>query len=133
MIVEKDTIINVCPAGKTSDEIVRKNLAQLLNNQNVLGNIREEIVNTYGEQVRVVQGSELSLDVTAVGWDKTYCLQYLDQYSNIYFFGDRCQEGGNDYELFSHSRVNGFEVDHPDHAFEIFKSLMEQVKDDSFS
>lgn len=36
-------------------------------------------------------GGQISIDVFPVGWDKTFCLQFLEKagYKNIHFFGDK--------------------------------------------
>ena len=45
-------------------------------------------------------GGQISIDIFPKGWDKTYCLQFVDdKYDDIYFFGDRTLDGGNDYEI----------------------------------
>ena len=55
-------------------------------------------------------GGQISFDVFPKGWDKTYCLQFLTEYDEIHFFGDKTQEGGNDYEIYNDSRVFGHSV-----------------------
>merc|ERR1711879_962842 len=52
-------------------------------------------------------GGEISFDVFPAGWDKTHCLKYLQEYDEIYFYGDKTLPGGNDYEIFSHPDVVG--------------------------
>jgi len=42
-------------------------------------------------------GGQISFDVMPKGWDKTYCLRFLKNYDEIYFFGDKTYEGGNDH------------------------------------
>lgn len=37
----------------------------------------------------VSAGGQISIDVFPCGWDKTYCLQFLNDFRTIYFFGDR--------------------------------------------
>lgn len=38
-------------------------------------------------------GGQISFDIFPQGWDKTYCLQYVEeQYSEIHFFGDKTYE-----------------------------------------
>ena len=38
-------------------------------------------------------GGQISFDIFPQGWDKTYCLQYVeDEYSEIHFFGDKTYE-----------------------------------------
>eukprot|EP00983_Pelagomonas_calceolata_P119695 1160629-Pelagomonas_calceolata.AAC.11 len=34
-------------------------------------------------------GGQISFDVFPKGWDKTYCLQYLNEFETIHFFGDK--------------------------------------------
>ncbi|OAY71059.1 Phosphomannomutase [Ananas comosus] len=41
------------------------------------------------------------------GWDKTYCLRYLEEFQEIHFFGDKTYKGGNDYEIFESERTVG--------------------------
>lgn len=70
-----------------------------------------------------VIGGQMGFDVFIKGWDKTFCLQYLDQFQvsvvgsscrilltsasiqTVHFFGDRIEPGGNDYPLYIHPRV----------------------------
>ena len=60
-------------------------------------------------------GGQISFDVFPKGWDKTYCLRYIDEheYDEIHFFGDKTFEGGNDFEIFSHPRVKGHTTTSP--------------------
>jgi len=59
-------------------------------------------------------GGMISIDIFPKGWDKTYCLKFVeDKYDKIYFFGDKTFEGGNDYEIFNDHRTEGFNVDSP--------------------
>ncbi|KAI8572223.1 hypothetical protein RHMOL_Rhmol01G0181500 [Rhododendron molle] len=62
------------------------------------------------------------------GWDKTYCLGYLDDFREIHFFGDktykysirtdmlRClfEQGGNDFEIYESERALGHTVTSPE-------------------
>ena len=60
-------------------------------------------------------GGQISFDVFPQGWDKTYCLNYIGEgeYDEIHFFGDKTFPGGNDHEIFTHSRVIGHTVTSP--------------------
>jgi phosphomannomutase len=70
-------------------------------------------------------GGQISFDVFPLGWDKTFCLQYLkkDGYTDIYFFGDKTFEGGNDFEIFSHPDVKGFTTTGPEDTMEQCRKL----------
>ena len=61
-------------------------------------------------------GGQISFDVFPKGWDKTYCLQFVekDGFDDIHFFGDKTYEGGNDFEIFSDPRTKGHNVTSPD-------------------
>lgn len=83
-------------------------------------------------------GGQISFDVFPQGWDKTYCLQYVENdYDEIHFFGDKTYEvqyklshvaldctmpfvstcvavqGGNDFEIFSSPKTLGHTVNSP--------------------
>jgi phosphomannomutase len=61
-------------------------------------------------------GGQISFDVFPTGWDKTYCLKFVDpsEYDEIHFFGDKTFAGGNDYEIFTHERTIGHTVTSPE-------------------
>lgn len=61
-------------------------------------------------------GGQISFDCFPTGWDKTYCLKFIDaaEYDEVHFFGDRTLQGGNDYEIYSHERTVGHTVTSPD-------------------
>nr|CAH7752593.1 unnamed protein product [Callosobruchus chinensis] len=60
-------------------------------------------------------GGQISFDVFPNGWDKSYCLQHLENegFDEIYFFGDKTDKGGNDHEIYSDKRVIGCKVTEP--------------------
>eukprot|EP00198_Chlamydomonas_reinhardtii_P003471 XP_001692807.1 phosphomannomutase [Chlamydomonas reinhardtii] len=59
-------------------------------------------------------GGQISFDVFPQGWDKTYCLQFLTEFDEIHFFGDKTYKGGNDHEIFESERTLGHTVTSPD-------------------
>ncbi|KAJ6972276.1 hypothetical protein NC653_032752 [Populus alba x Populus x berolinensis] len=63
------------------------------------------------------------LKVFPQGWDKTYCLRYLDEFSEIHFFGDKTYKGGNDHEIYESERTVGHTVTSPDDTVEQCKAL----------
>ncbi|KIK21658.1 hypothetical protein PISMIDRAFT_538528 [Pisolithus microcarpus 441] len=60
-------------------------------------------------------GGQISFDVFPSGWDKTYCLRFVEQegFDEIHFFGDKTYKGGNDYEIFTDARTIGHSVKGP--------------------
>ncbi|KAG0240487.1 phosphomannomutase [Mortierella sp. GBAus27b] len=73
-------------------------------------------------------GGQISFDVFPTGWDKTYCLQHIENenFKEIHFFGDKTFKGGNDYEIYTDSRVIGHAVSSPDDTERILKELFFQ-------
>ena len=39
-------------------------------------------------------GGQISFDVFPKGWDKSYCLKYLEAFDEVYFFGDKTYKVG---------------------------------------
>jgi phosphomannomutase len=68
-------------------------------------------------------GGQISFDVFPRGWDKTYCLRFLEQFETVHFFGDKTCEGGNDYEIFVHERTEGHTVTGPEDTMRICREL----------
>jgi len=56
-------------------------------------------------------GGMISIDIFPKGWDKTYCLKFVEgKYDKIYLFGDKTFEGGNDYEIAQAVKEHGGHV-----------------------
>lgn len=61
-------------------------------------------------------GGQISFDVFPTGWDKTFCLQYLEPpfesgIKEVHFFGDKFKPGGNDYEIYSSEKTIGHAIE----------------------
>lgn len=110
-------MLNVSPIGrncsqKERDEFeifdkatgVRKNMIAALQSK------FEDLKLTYSI------GGQISFDVFPQGWDKTYCLRFLEQdkFKEIHFFGDKTFKGGNDFEIFESPKTVGHSVVGPD-------------------
>ena len=69
-------------------------------------------------------GGQISFDVFPLGWDKTYCLQFVkEKYEKIYFFGDKTMEGGNDYEIYNHIDTSGYSVTSPQDTIKFINKI----------
>ncbi len=90
--------------------------------------IREKIIKDIGPCLRnkykldVSIGGQIGLAIHPIGWNKSYALQFIKDYDEIYFFGDRCSPIGNDYPLYSHPKIHGHHVKDPEHTYTILKS-----------
>ncbi len=59
--------------------------------------IREKFIEILKEKFRELDlhytiGGQISFDVSLKGWNKSYCLKFLNDYDNIYFFGDKTEK-----------------------------------------
>jgi len=111
----RNGMINICPIGRSCSQSEREQFFELDQREG----IRKKIVAYLREKLYHLGlsysiGGQISIDVFPRGWDKTYCLQFVDdKYDDIYFFGDRTMEGGNDYEIYSHPRTKSYAVEQP--------------------
>jgi len=106
-------MLNVSPIGRNCSRQERNDFEKF----DLENNIRKTMV----EKMRVEFadlnltysiGGQISFDIFPKGWDKTYCLRHLPEtdFDEIHFFGDKTFEGGNDYEIYTHERVNGHSI-----------------------
>ena len=69
-------------------------------------------------------GGQISFDVFPKGWDKSFCLQFIEkEYDEIHFYGDKCYPGGNDHEIFEDPRTIGHEVKNPNDTIISLKEI----------
>ncbi|BBN05730.1 phosphomannomutase [Marchantia polymorpha subsp. ruderalis] len=86
-------------------------------------NIRPKMVEVLREKFAHLNltysiGGQISFDVFPQGWDKTFCLQFVEkEFSEIHFFGDKTYKGGNDHEIFESEKTIGHTVTSPEDTF----------------
>jgi len=112
----RNGLINVSPIGRNCSQKERDDYEVY----DLQHKIREKMVAVLQKEfadykLRFSIGGQISFDVFPEGWDKTYCIQHLDGYKDIYFFGDKTFKGGNDYEISTSPLVKkAFTVTCPD-------------------
>jgi len=122
----RNGMINVSPIGRNVT-IEERNEFERYDKQHGLRaafvDVLREKFADYGLTFAI--GGKISFDVFPDGWDKTYCLQYVENsgFSEIHFFGDKTYKGGNDHEIFTDARVVGHSVTSPEHTAQILKQL----------
>ncbi|KRX83394.1 Guanine nucleotide-binding protein alpha-12 subunit, partial [Trichinella sp. T6] len=121
-------MLNVSPIGRSCSQNERNEFVEYDEKHQIRKKFIEELrkrfpVEKYGLHFSI--GGQISIDVFPVGWDKRYCLQFLekDDFREIYFFGDRTFPGGNDYEIFEDPRTIGHRVTSPKDTERELKSL----------
>ncbi|XP_046362305.1 phosphomannomutase 2-like [Haliotis rufescens] len=113
----RSSMINLCPVGRSCSQAERQQFAEF-DKQN---NVRQKFVDALREEFKdaglvFAIGGQISIDVFPQGWDKRFCLQFLekDNFKEIHFFGDKTMKGGNDHEIFADSRTIGHTVTSPE-------------------
>jgi phosphomannomutase len=80
-----------------------------------------------------VIGGSTSIDIYPTGWDKRYALKHVQAPGRdaIYFMGDRCTLGGNDWPLYNIiDEDKRFMTGGPHETIEIIGGLIEKFKSD---
>ena len=81
--------------------------------------------------INIAKGGQTSLDIFPIGWDKTYGLNHFkEHHNNIYFVGDSCNPGQNDYELYKRLSIygNGYKTESPKETLTIIEKLINILK-----
>ncbi len=109
----RNGMINLCPVGRNCSQKERMEFSAYDNEHHVRENMikaLEQEFSNYGLKYSI--GGQISIDVFPNGWDKTYCLKHIENadYEQIYFFGDKTEKGGNDFEIYTHPSITGYHV-----------------------
>ena len=115
-------LVNICPMGRNCSYDERLKFVDYDQKHNILKPFRDELEKLFSNKYNLVFsiGSSISIDMFIEGYRKPYCLQYIDEKYEIYFFGDKTSKGGNDYELSIHERIKkSFTVHNPEDTINI--------------
>ncbi|XXG45276.1 hypothetical protein AAC387_Pa02g0399 [Persea americana] len=112
-------MLNVSPIGRNCSQEERIEFEKY----DKIHNIRSKMVSVLREKFAHLNltfsiGGQISFDVFPQGWDKTYCLRYLEEFQEIHFFGDKTYKGGNDHEIYESERTVGHTVTSPEDTAE---------------
>jgi len=114
-------MFNVSPIGRNCSRPERNDYEKFDLEHNIRKNMVEAMKKEFADlNLTYSIGGQISFDVFPEGWDKTYCLKFIDdkEFDEIHFFGDKTFAGGNDYEIFTHERTKGHTVTSPDDTME---------------
>ncbi|KAL1847557.1 hypothetical protein VTK73DRAFT_10326 [Phialemonium thermophilum] len=131
----RNGMINVSPIGRNASVEERHAFEAYDKEHGVRKAFVEKLREKFGHfGLTFSIGGQISFDVFPTGWDKTYCLQHLEneakrpggiQYTTIHFFGDKTFEGGNDYEIYNDPRTIGHSVKDPDDTMAQLRKLFD--------
>ncbi|PVZ98863.1 hypothetical protein BB558_005129 [Smittium angustum] len=122
----RNGMINVSPIGRNCTQTERKEFERYDHEHNIRKDFISALQKEFGDYgLKYSIGGEISFDVFPVGWDKTYALRHLkdENFSEIHFFGDKTEEGGNDYEIYNSKEVIGHSVKNPADTIAVLNKL----------
>ena len=124
-------LINVSPIGRNCSQEERDAFVIYNKEHHVLEQFRETLIKNFAEKfgLEISIGGQISFDVYPVGWDKRFCLQFIEKlYDNIIFFGDKGYFGGNDYEIITNEKITkGIRVKNPENTIELINKIVEEI------
>lgn len=129
----RNGMINVSPIGRNASNDERNEYEKYDLEHKIREKFVEKLKQEFGDLGLTFSiGGQISFDVFPTGWDKTYCLQHIEneknlydgvEYKTVHFFGDKTFKGGNDYEIFEDPRTVGHTVKNPEDTLAQLKEL----------
>ncbi|CEG49813.1 phosphomannomutase b1 [Plasmopara halstedii] len=119
-------MINVSPIGRNCSQDERDEFEKYDHIHKIRETFVEKLRAEFSDyNLTFSIGGQISFDVFPTGWDKTFCLRYLDakDYDEIHFFGDKTHKGGNDYEIYTSERTIGHSIKHPEETIQLLDQL----------
>ena len=128
----RGSLLNWCPIGRVANSAQRSAWKKWDEDYHIRQVYMEELqkfVSNNGIPVTVALGGTTSFDIYPTGWDKTYGLQHYDG-KDIFFIGDRCEIGGNDWHIYNALKEGGKSwcTTSPDHTVELIANLIQKLK-----
>lgn len=116
-------LINVSPIGRNCTYEERKEFVEYNKKNDVLKALQASLTAEFPDlKMKFAIGGETSVDCFPETWDKRICLKHLEgMFSEILFFGDKTDEGGNDFEIYHDNRVKGHTVKGPDELLHLLQ------------
>lgn len=110
----RNGMMNISPTGRQCSKEERQKFHEFDNVHQVRKKMIDDLRREFSEvDLTYAIGGMISFDVYPNGWDKSFCLSRIPErkFKEIHFFGDQTKPGGNDYEIYSDSRVVGHRVE----------------------
>lgn len=126
----RNSMINISPIGRNCSREERNEFFKLDKEKKHREKMVEAMRNRFrGHGLTFSIGGQISIDCFPDGWDKTYCLKHIkgEGVENVYFFGDMIEEGGNDFEIYSHKDVHGIGVNGPDDTYQKVDKMLKEL------
>jgi phosphomannomutase len=122
----RNGMINISPIGRNCSQEERDEFEKYDNKYKIRSKMIDNLKRQFKDyNLTYSIGGQISFDVFPEGWDKTFSLQYLSEFDNIYFFGDKTELGGNDYEIFMSPITISYKTTGPDETIELLNTNFE--------
>ena len=127
----RGSLLNWCPVGRDAGDPERESFVNI----DIETNLRmkyKDLIQTKlaikGIDIKVALGGSTSLDIYPTGWDKTYSLKHYPEYE-VYFTGDKCQLGGNDWHLYEKlkSDERSYETSSCEQTIQIIEDIVSRI------
>ena len=127
----RGSLLNWCPIGRSANLEQREDWKKWDSDFAIRENYMDEIekyISGHGIKATVALGGSTSFDIYPVGWNKTYGLKHYTG-KDVFFVGDRCKPGGNDWHLYESLKKNNaaWETTCPDNTIEIIDEIIKKV------
>ena len=131
-VTYRGSTINWCPVGRCANDEDRKQFKKEDAEKNIrqhhIKNIKKAFSDNNVSGLIINVAGDTSFDIYPQGWDKTYAMQFFNDY-DVYFWGDRMSEGGNDYTMHMRDDVNSFPVEGPNDTYKSVKKVIKIIKE----
>merc|ERR1712083_639478 len=86
----RNGMMNVSPIGRNCSQEERDAFEQYDKGAQVRSKMVEVLREKFASfDFTYSIGGQISFDVFPKGWDKTFCLRYLEEFESVHFFGDK--------------------------------------------
>ncbi len=128
----RGSLLNWCPIGRDADTAQREAWIDA-DNKNKIRNLYASLLSTeiegLGGNLTAALGGSTSLDIYPKVWDKTYGLKHYPG-ADVYFTGDRCEKGGNDWHIYETLKSEGkaFHIHDTSETIDLINGFIEDLQ-----
>lgn len=126
----RESMINWCMIGRNATKEEREIFASLDKKYEIRKTLKKKIENLgagFNSKLSFAIGGATSIDIYPKGWDKTFSLKNYSSLEKVYFFGDACEKGKNDFEIYEKLKPRSFHVKNPEETISIVNDLIEKM------
>ena len=133
----RGSMVNWCPIGREASAEERALFVGLDNarephylRKDYLSRLQSKLSRMgLDKEIVCTLGGDTSFDIYPAGWDKTFALRHFRD-KDVWFVGDRCEEGGNDKTLYDKLRSTNrsFKTKGPQATGDIIQTILGELK-----